>query len=176
MLSRRPPRDASASSSTSAPRTLDLYHVWPYTITWFYGRRDGVDANTSCRISGYLYEHASSALAAAYLAATAASTLVALAGFLTLTGIKAWPVQSDILMLIPIVYLLVSRLYKAQSGQHSLFAVAHLATIVLTFSVLFSALNIAQPLEPVVGVQTNLPPRLLPARLKPPSSTHSPPS
>jgi hypothetical protein len=109
-----------------------------------------------CRISAYLHERRMPRLAAAYLAATAAATLVGAAGLLSMLGLKAWPIQSPLLILIPIFYLLASRLYQGRAAQRPLAELAHAATIVLLFSVLFSALNLAERVGPVVGLQTNL--------------------
>jgi hypothetical protein len=134
---------------------IDLYHVWPYSVTWAYVAAMALTA-VSCRISAHLHERKLPRLAAGYLAATAATTVVGVAGFLSLTGIKAWPVQSAILVLVPIGYLLASRLYRTQTGEHPLFTIAHFTTVVLIFSAIFSALNLVPRVEPVVGVQTNL--------------------
>jgi hypothetical protein len=134
---------------------LDFYNVWPYSVTWAYVAAMALTA-ICCRISAYLYEHSMPRLAAGYLAATAAATLVGVAGLLSMLGLKAWPVQSPLLMVIPILYLLASRLYQGRPSQRPLAEVAHGATVLLLFSVLFSALNLAQRVEPVVGLQTNL--------------------
>ncbi|MGD0769971.1 MAG: hypothetical protein ABSB42_17435 [Tepidisphaeraceae bacterium] len=134
---------------------LDVHNLWPYSLTWAYVAAMVLTA-VCCRISAYLHERSMPRLAAAYLFATAAATLVGAAGLLSMLGIKAWPVQSPLLMLIPIFYLLASRLYQGRPAQRPLAEVAHAATVVLLFSVLFSALNLAQRLEPVVGLQTNL--------------------
>ncbi len=134
---------------------LDINTAWPYSVTWAYVAAMALTA-VCCRISAYLHEHRMPRLAAAYLAATAAATLVGAAGLLSMLGLKAWPVQSPLLMLIPILYLLASRLYQGRPSQQPLAAVAQAAAAVLLVSALFSALNLIQRLEPVVGMHTNL--------------------
>jgi len=134
---------------------VDFYNVWPYSVTWAYVGAMVLTA-ICCRISAFLHEHSMPRLAAAYLAATAAATLVGAAGLLSMLGLKAWPVQSPLLMVIPILYLLASRLYQGRPSQRPLAEVAHGATVLLLLSVLFSALNLSQRVEPVVGLQTNL--------------------
>jgi hypothetical protein len=134
---------------------LDIHSTWPYSVTWAYVAAMALTA-VCCRISAYLHERRMPRLAAAYLAATAAATLVGAAGLLSMLGLKAWPVQSPLLMLIPILYLLASRLYQGRPSQQPLAAVAQAATAVLLISAIFSALNFIQRLEPVVGMHTNL--------------------
>jgi hypothetical protein len=134
---------------------IDVHNAWPYSVTWAYVAAMALTA-VCCRISAYLHERRMPRLAAAYLAATAAATLVGAAGLLSMLGLKAWPIQSPLLILIPIFYLLASRLYQGRPAQRPLAEVAHAATIVLLFSVLFSALNLAERIEPVVGLHTNL--------------------
>jgi hypothetical protein len=134
---------------------LDIYHAWPYTVTWSYVAAMAVTA-ICCRICGYLNKQSAPRLATGYLAATAATTLVGLAGILSLIGVKAWPEQSAIVMLVPMAYLLASLIYSKDANKHPLFTIAHLATVVLAFSAIFSAMNIVPHVEPVVGVQTNL--------------------
>jgi hypothetical protein len=134
---------------------VDVYNVWPYSVTWAYVAAMALTA-VCCRISAYLHERSMPRLAMAYLAATAAATLVGAAGLLSMLGIKAWPVQSSLLMVIPILYLLASRLYQGRPTQKPLAEVAHAATAVLLFSALFSALDLAKWVQPVVGVHTNL--------------------
>ena len=117
---------------------LDVYNVWPYSVTWAYVAAMALTA-ICCRISAYLHERSMPRLAMAYLAATAAATLVGAAGLLSMLGIRAWPVQSSLLMLIPIIYLLASRLYQGHPTQKPLAEVAHAATAVLLFSALSGA-------------------------------------
>jgi len=134
---------------------LDVYNVWPYSVTWAYVGAMFLAA-ICCRIAALLHERTMPRLSAVYLAVTAAATLVAVAGLLSMLGYKAWPIQSCMLMLIPILYLLASRLYRGKPAQEPLAQIAHAAAVVILFSTLFSALNIAQRVEPIVGVQTNL--------------------
>jgi hypothetical protein len=59
-------------------------------------------------------------------------------------------------MLIPIAYLVASRIYKGRPAEIPLAKIAHAAIFVLLISVLFTAMNITQRVEPVIGVHTNL--------------------
>jgi hypothetical protein len=134
---------------------LDINRAWPYSITGAYVAAMALTA-VCCRISAYLHERRMPRLTLAYLAGTATATLVGAAGMLSMLGLKAWPIQAPALMFIPIFYQLASRLYQGRPAQRPLMEVAHAATVVLIFSVLFSALNLAPHIEPVVGLHTNL--------------------
>jgi hypothetical protein len=134
---------------------LDVYNVWPYSVTWGYVAAMALTA-ACCRISAYLNERRLPRVAATYLVATAATTLVGAAGLLAMFGLKSWPVQMPILIVIPILYLLASRLYQGKPAQQPLMVVAHLATAALLLSAISSALDLTQHVAPVVGVHTNL--------------------
>jgi hypothetical protein len=133
----------------------DVHNAWPYTVTWAYVTAMALTA-VSCRISAFLVEKRSTRMAAGYLAATAAATLVAAAGFLSLLGLKTWPVQSPVLMVVPILYLLASRIYQGRPAQRPLRDVAHVATMVVLLGVMFSAMHVVRTVEPVVGTHLNL--------------------
>jgi hypothetical protein len=134
---------------------IDIHEVWPYSVTWTYVAAMAIAA-VCCRISAFLNERRMPRVAAAYLAATAAATLVGAAGLLSMLGLKAWPLQSVLLMLIPILYLLASRLYQGRPSQRPLAAVSQAATALILISALFSALNWIDRIEPIVGMHTNL--------------------
>ena len=142
----------------------DVHAAWPYSVTWAYVAAMAFTA-ICCRISAYLVERRLPSLASAYFAATAAVTLVAAAGLLSMLGLKSWPAQSPALMAIPILYLLASRLYADKPAQKPLMSVSHAATAVL-LHICHSAppLQIIRTVEPVVGVHTN--PALLAAFLR----------
>jgi hypothetical protein len=110
----------------------------------------------TCRIAAYLCEHKLPRLATAYFFAAAAATFVAVAGLLTMTDIKSWQVQSPLLMLIPIAYLLASRMYRGRLAQQSLTSIAYTATGLFLISVFSSALNLVAPVDLMAGLHTNL--------------------
>jgi hypothetical protein len=129
-----------------ATRT-DLYALLPYTQTWAFVAGMALAAAAS-RISAQLHHRRSAGLAKTYFYLTGASTLAAAAGVLPLLHATAWPLQLSVLMLIPTAYLLASRLYSGSPAHKALADVAQAATIVLVFSAIFTALNIAPALQP----------------------------
>jgi hypothetical protein len=127
----------------------DVHHVWPFAVSWAYVAAMALTA-ICCRISAYLVERRLPRLASAYHVGTTAMTLVGAAGLLSMLGVEAWPAQVSVLMVIPILYLLASRLYAGRPGQRSLRDMAHVAAGALLLSVLSAVLR---SVEPVVHTQ-----------------------
>ncbi len=131
------------------------HNIWAYTITPGYVFAMAM-AVISCRVGAFLYRKTDSRTASTYFFLTGAATLVGAAGLLNQFGITNWANQAPILMLIPIVYAIASRIYREPVDRDSLLSVAHVATIVMVISVLGSATHLTPQVVPVQGTNLNL--------------------
>ena len=84
-----------------------------YPLEWPYVFAMAVTA-VSCRIGAYLYRHERKDISTTYFFGTAAATLAGAAGLLVVAsdGKMPWHEQAPLLMIIPILYLIASRLYR----------------------------------------------------------------
>ena len=124
-----------------------LLHFWAtsgfaaFKITWDFAGAMAVTA-VCCRAGAYLYRHADEKLSMTYFFATAAATLVFAASIASLITLERWVEQAPILMLIPIIYLVASHLYRGHTPEVPLERVAHAATIVMLAYGIKSSLRI----------------------------------
>jgi hypothetical protein len=107
----------------------DLHHAldWPYVFAM------AVTA-VSCRAGAYLYRHERKGISTTYFFGAAAATLAAVAGMLVVANQPKgmpWHEQAPLLMIIPILYLIASRLYRGHTAEQPLGWVAHAATAVM---------------------------------------------
>jgi hypothetical protein len=128
-----------------------------YAITWTYVVAMFVTA-VSCRLGAHLYRHTIPRLSSTYFFGTAAATLVGLAGLLSVLGIKTWNEMAPLVMVVPILYIIASRLYRGHSQEAPLVAVSHTATGVMIAAVLGAAMHLTPEhvFEPHTGVSLNL--------------------
>jgi hypothetical protein len=112
--------------------------AWPFEISWWHVGAMAVAA-LCCRAGAYVYRQTHTATTAIYFFATGASTLVAAAALAWMLGLHAWETQAPLVMLIPIVYLIASYLYRGQSSERPLVWVAHAATVVMILCSLWAA-------------------------------------
>jgi hypothetical protein len=110
-----------------------------YHLQWSYVAAMLITA-VSCRIGAHLYRHEQKVISTIYFFGTAAATLAGAAGLLLVAseGKMPWHEQAPLLMIIPILYLIASRLYRGQAAERPLGWVAHAAT---AFMVLVSLWN-----------------------------------
>lgn len=133
-----------------------LHHVWPFEITWAHVGAMVVAA-LCCRAGAYFYRHTHQELSAVYFFLTAAATLVFAAGLVWMLGLQPWETQAPLLMLIPIAYLVASRLYRGHTPEEPLVWVAHASTVVMLVCSVWAALEITpQVVEPIRGDSRNL--------------------
>lgn len=71
-------------------------------------------------------------------------------------GITAWSIQAAILMVIPVLYLAASHLWRGKQPEWPLYWVAHGATAVILGHVMVASLENLQSLAPVRGETLNL--------------------
>ena len=110
------------------------YHLeWSYVVAMLI-------TAVSCRLGAHLYRHEQTVISTIYFFGTAAATLAGAAGLLLVAseGKMPWQDQAPLLMIIPILYLIASRLYRGHTAERPLGWVAHAAT---AFMVLVSLWN-----------------------------------
>jgi hypothetical protein len=133
-----------------------LHDNWPFEIQWGYVVAMALTA-ICCRVGAYLYRHTVVEVSVTYFFATAAATLVFAAGLAFQLGLQAWETQAPLLMLIPILYLVASYLYRGHTPERPLVWAAHAATVVMLVCSLYAALKITpQVVEPIQGDRLNL--------------------
>ncbi len=93
----------------------------------------------ACRIGAHLYRSVSQTLMTWYFFATGAATMIAAVAALAAMGLNSWQSHAPIMMLIPIAYVIASRLYGEQSPAAALLWVAHSAAVVMLASSFASA-------------------------------------
>ena len=110
--------------ATAGDRPLE----WPYVAAM-------LAAAVSCRASAYLFRHHNPRLSVIYFFGAGAATLLGAVGLLVVLkpGIP-WQEQAPLLMLIPLLYLALARLYQGHTPERPLLWVAHSATIVMLIS------------------------------------------
>ena len=100
-----------------------------YATTWSFVIAMLVVAVAN-RVSAYLYQNISRSLSAVYLFFSAGALIVAAAGWLRIREMD-WLQQTLLLMLIPIAYLVASRLWRGRPPERPLGWIAHTATAVI---------------------------------------------
>ena len=110
------------------------------------------------RAAAWFSRHVQPALSETHFFFSAAALLVAAAGLLRQVGWTDWSLQAPALMLVPIGYLLASRMWRGHSPERPLGRVAHAATGVILAGTLVAALEQGELLifRPVVENTKNL--------------------
>jgi hypothetical protein len=108
------------------------------------------------RVSAYLTRHIHPKSSAVYFFFSAAGLLIAVAGLLRMLGMTAWSQQAPWMMLLPIVYLIASRLWRGHSAQQPLQWIAHTATVVILVHVFFATLQDLTSFVPMKGETNSL--------------------
>jgi hypothetical protein len=147
------------ANSQIIPDSWKLTTGWPFVAAM-------VLVAACNRGSAWLCRQTAPRLAAAHFFGYAAAAVVAVAGLLRalapIAGMEwlgPWSGQAPILMLMPIFYLLASRLWHGHSPERPLAWVAQTATAVILFGVLVAALEVGELgaiLRPVSGQTANL--------------------
>jgi hypothetical protein len=129
----------------------------PYIVGWTYVAAMFVTA-ISCRVGAHWHRHTLPWLSSTYFFGTAAATLTAVAGLLSVLGVRTWDELAPLMMIVPIAYLIAARLYRGHTQEAPLFWVAHGATAVMIAAVLAAATHLtpAHVVEPEMGKSLNL--------------------
>lgn len=109
------------------------------------------------RISAYLFRNLDPKNSAIYFFLSAGSLVVAAAGLLRQCELTVWTQQAPLLMLIPLGYLIASRLWKGRSPERPLVWIAHTATgLILIHGILATLGSLGEILRPIPGNLDNL--------------------
>jgi hypothetical protein len=104
------------------------------------------------RVGAHQCRKTSQPLMMGYFFATAAATMVAAVAALAAMGLSSWQSHAPIVMLIPIAYLIASRLYAEQSPSRPLLWAAHgAAGLMLVSSLASSYQSLTAPLMNRLG-------------------------
>ena len=94
----------------------------------------------ACRVGAYLHRAERPWLATVYFFGSAGAVLLGAAGLLrTLYPEMPWEQQAPLLMLVPLAYLVASRLYRGRPSETAVVWAAHAGTVVLLVSCLGTA-------------------------------------
>jgi hypothetical protein len=135
-----------------------LNHFWrqengmPFEISWAHVGAMAVTA-LCCRLGAYLYRHRLREVSVLYFFLTAVATLLFAAGLAWMIGVTAWERQAPLVMIVPILYLLASYLYRGHTPEKPLIWAAHGAVALLVFFSLWVALDITPQVQQVVLVE-----------------------
>jgi hypothetical protein len=116
----------------TSPAAADL--GWGYAETGSLAATMLVAA-VAARVSAFFTRRTNRHHSAAYFALSAAAVLIATASLLRLMGYTAWTQQAPLMMLIPLGYLIASRLWRGHSAEWPLYWVAQAATAVILLHV-----------------------------------------
>jgi hypothetical protein len=129
---------------------------WSYETGWWFVIVMLVVA-ASNRVSAYLYRRTAPKSASLYFFFSAAGLIVAAAGLLRMLDLTAWTQQAPLLMLVPLAYLVASRLWRGHSPEQPLYWVAQTATAVILAHVLFASLEMLESVvRPIQEETANL--------------------
>jgi len=109
------------------------------------------------RISAFRLRVEDSKTSAIYFFLSAGSLIIAAAGMLRQYGLLTWTHQAPLLMLIPVGYLVASRLWIGQGPERPLVWIAHTATAVILVHGLAATFNTLETVfQPIQGHFDNL--------------------
>lgn len=118
---------------------LGFREVWAgQSPRWSYVAAMALTA-VAARLGAFIYRHSEKWLPTSYHFATAAAAMVGVVAALAAWGFERWQEHAPIMMLIPIAYLVASKLYGTREPADPLSWVAHTATVVMLISSLASA-------------------------------------
>lgn len=128
---------------------------WSYEAGWQLVIAMAVVAACN-RLAAWMYRESQPAWASAYLAFTAGALLIGAAALLRALGFEAWTQQAPVMMLIPLLYLGASHLWRGRQPEWPLYWVGHAATGLILLHVLVAALKSVAGITPVRGEAINL--------------------
>jgi len=118
---------------------LPAWDRWHHPLGWSYVAAMAVTA-VACRVGAFLHRAERPWLATVYLFGSAGAVLLGAAGLLrTLNPDMPWEQQAPLLMLIPLAYLIASRLYRGRPTETAVVWAAHAGTVILLVSCLDTA-------------------------------------
>jgi hypothetical protein len=128
---------------------------WSYATGWQLVLAMAIVAACN-RLAAWMYRETAPRWATAYLVLTAAALMIGAVALLRTLGIVAWTQQAPLMMLIPLLDLVASHLWRGKQPEWALYWVAQGATAVILEHVLVAALKSVAGLTPVRGDTLNL--------------------
>jgi hypothetical protein len=128
---------------------------WDYATGWEFVVAMLIVAVCN-RISAALYREAEPRTSQIYFFLSAAGVLLAAAGQLRDRGFIGWSEQAPWLMLIPLAYLIGSRVWRGRSSERPLYFVAQAATAVIMVHGVLAAMNGVLSVAPMEGLRSSL--------------------
>ncbi|EAQ80157.1 hypothetical protein [Blastopirellula marina] len=124
--------------------------TWAYVIAM-------VGTAVACRFGAHVALQDEGEAERVYFVGGALSVMLATVGGLALYGFQAWYVTAPIMMVIPVAYLIASRLHQPRAAS-GLEIAAHLATATLLLKVMVSSLELKTELvlTPIAGGSLHL--------------------
>jgi hypothetical protein len=108
------------------------------------------------RVNAFLTRKSDPKSSSAYLVLSALAVLVAAAGLLRQMGYIEWSQQAPWMMLIPIGYMIASRLWRGHSAEWPLYWVAQAGTAIILLHVFGATMNDARSFAPMAGLTKTL--------------------
>ena len=103
---------------------------WVHQTGWWFVAVMVLAAGCN-RMAAYLYRQTAPKWSTGYFFLSAAALIVAAAGLLRGCGLEAWTEQAPLLMIIPLAYMVASRLWRGHTPSRPLYGVAQTATAVI---------------------------------------------
>ncbi|MFO0868640.1 MAG: hypothetical protein U0935_06785 [Pirellulales bacterium] len=129
---------------------------WAHDTGWYFVAVMAVAAAAN-RLLTSLQRERGRQTVAAHLFLSAAALLIGAAGLLRQLELRGWHQQAPLLMIIPMIYLLVSRLRVERDVRVPLQWIAHVATAAIMLSIFVGSFSrVGRVLLPVSGQTENL--------------------
>ena len=132
------------------------------SINWNYAVNDRAFAAVMLitavanRLSAWLVRRRDAKSSAAYFVLSAVSLLMAAAGLLRIFGLTAWSQQAPWMMLIPVGYLVASRLWRGHTAEWPLYWVAQGATAIILLHVFGATMQDMRSFAPMEGMKDSM--------------------
>ncbi len=108
------------------------------------------------RVSAWLLRYRDRRTSIVYFVLSAVALLIAVAGLLRMLGYTSWAQQAPWMMLIPIAYLVASRLWRGHTAEWPLYWVAQAATAIILLHVFGATMQDLRSFAPAEGVRDTL--------------------
>ena len=129
------------ATSPLAGEIAGAYHIgWAFVISMLV-------VAVANRVSAYATRHLAPAWSSTYFFVSAAALIVTAAGILMSLGVVNWHEQAPWLMLIPLAYMVASRLWRGHTPAQPLYWVGQASTAVILLRVLADAATSLESFE-----------------------------
>ena len=118
-------------------QTTRQFAYWNYTTNTSFIVAMIVVALTN-RLAAHLVRHTNRDLSLAHFVFSSVAAMLVVAGSLRIFGLSTWVMQSPILMLLPIAYIIAAQFWRGHTAERSLAIISHFCTAVILFAIFFS--------------------------------------